>query len=270
MDERHEETKGVRGWLLPSRRSVSWLVYLSEAAGDDEGGGEEEWDAEVHGGLLRTFPQGGYRRGTGGSAGDDDGEGEGGDATVDCGSHDGNLQVGWLLGKDDEGGGVDDDATSTHPVFLDSWFDHVNPYTGMPEPHCVLYVVERSSGEERIKHISAPWSIDAAGGGNVADFVGRRSKLEAAASSSAPSTSLFVRASYARRFRLLEDRDAWTRGAAPAGSLVEDHVPRPGTLVAFDSVALPHEVTAVRRGRRVALAGWFHEATQPLGGGVPR
>ena len=38
LDEHHEETKGVRGWLRPSRRSVTWLVYLN-------------------GGILRCFPR---------------------------------------------------------------------------------------------------------------------------------------------------------------------------------------------------------------------
>jgi len=29
MDERHEEMKGSNGWLLPSHRSLSWLIYSS-------------------------------------------------------------------------------------------------------------------------------------------------------------------------------------------------------------------------------------------------
>ena len=41
MDERHEETKGPRGWIQPSRRSVSWLIYLS--------------DANIQGGELRSL-----------------------------------------------------------------------------------------------------------------------------------------------------------------------------------------------------------------------
>jgi len=38
-----------------------------------------------------------------------------------------------------------------------------------------------------------------------------------------------------------------------------------GTLVAFDSVSLPHEVMEVTAGNgrvRAAIAGWFHEETQ--------
>ena len=38
--------------------------------------------------------------------------------------------------------------------------------------------------------------------------------------------------------------------------------PLGGTLVLFDSVAVPHEVLPTLRGERLALAGWFHEACQ--------
>jgi len=46
-DEHHEECKGVRGWSTPTRRSLSWLVYLNEP----------DWDAGRDGGCLRTFPR---------------------------------------------------------------------------------------------------------------------------------------------------------------------------------------------------------------------
>jgi hypothetical protein len=67
MDERHEELKGPKGWLLPSRRSLSWLVYLSD----------ENWTLEQNGGALRSFPQQ--------------------TPPQQPAQHDGNLQVGWLL-----------------------------------------------------------------------------------------------------------------------------------------------------------------------------
>jgi len=65
MDERHEETKGPRGWMLPSRRSVSWLIYLS--------------DADIQGGELRSFVKKNFNSNE-----------------QEVGSHSGNLQVGWL------------------------------------------------------------------------------------------------------------------------------------------------------------------------------
>ena len=44
-------------------------------------------------------------------------------------------------------------------------------------------------------------------------------------------------------------------------ALVEPHG---GTLVLFDSVAVPHQVEETLEGERVAIAGWLHEAQQPI------
>ena len=65
LDEHHEETKGNKGWLLPTRRSVTWLVYLNDA-----------WQPE-EGGSLQTFPRQPL-------------------AQFPVGAHEGNLQVGWM------------------------------------------------------------------------------------------------------------------------------------------------------------------------------
>ena len=62
MDEKHEELKGTRGWRTSHRRSLSWLLYLSD---------------EQTGGSLRGY----CRHATGGCG---------------VGAHEGNLQVGWL------------------------------------------------------------------------------------------------------------------------------------------------------------------------------
>ena len=35
-----------------------------------------------------------------------------------------------------------------------------------------------------------------------------------------------------------------------------------GTLLLFDSVAVPHSVLPTIEGERIALAGWFHEDQQ--------
>ena len=86
MDEKHEECKGSKGWLLPSRRSLSWLIYLSDA----------DWTLAHNGGALRTYPP--QRL-----------------AQPREPTHDGNLQIGWLHGNDKSG---------SRPVFLDSWMRH--------------------------------------------------------------------------------------------------------------------------------------------------
>ena len=72
LDEHHEETKGVKGWLMPTRRSVTWLVYLNDG-----------WEKE-EGGALRCFPRDEKNMST----------------DVQVGSHVGNLQVGWVNGCD--------------------------------------------------------------------------------------------------------------------------------------------------------------------------
>ncbi|KAL7479273.1 hypothetical protein ACHAW6_005014 [Cyclotella cf. meneghiniana] len=274
MDERHEESKGPRGWLLPSRRSLSWLIYLSEAEDNkkyDESRNNDdsntiEWDAEQNGGLLRTFPQKYFRPKS--NIGLED--------TVPCGSHNGNLQVGWLLGKENESFRSYDDESCpqfTHPVFLDCWYHHRSLYTGGLEPHGILYVVRNqivdglsttcSSKEKQIEYITVPW-LPFAFQGNVMEFLKHRTMLESNPEHS--SERLFLDRHYASQFKLLEDRETWDRGSNPEGSVVEDILPKRGTLVVFDSVSLPHEVTPVIKGSRAALAGWFHEETQPLGG----
>lgn len=53
--------------------------------------------------------------------------------------------------------------------------------------------------------------------------------------------------------------------AATTGSeyFVKDVPPLGGTLVLFDSVALPHEVLPTVGRERFACSGWFHEDQQP-------
>eukprot|EP00931_Biecheleriopsis_adriatica_P118510 TRINITY_DN93896_c0_g1_i1.p1 TRINITY_DN93896_c0_g1~~TRINITY_DN93896_c0_g1_i1.p1 ORF type:complete len:407 (-),score=64.22 TRINITY_DN93896_c0_g1_i1:4-1224(-) len=85
MDERHEETKGQGAYESESRRSISWLLYLSPDGWDTPG-------ALGSGGSLRGY----CRSGTGAA----------------CGAHEGNLQVGWL---------AEEASHFDEPVFLDSW-----------------------------------------------------------------------------------------------------------------------------------------------------
>ena len=82
MDERHEEIKGLKGWLTTSRRSISWLIYLSD----------KDWTSSDNGGELRSYPQACNVANT-------------------VGCDDGNLQVGWFkVGKASD---------TVFPAFLD-------------------------------------------------------------------------------------------------------------------------------------------------------
>jgi hypothetical protein len=91
LDEHHEETKGVQGWLRPSRRSVTWLVYLNE-----------NWDSS-EGGILRCFPRSEKQFFT--ETQYDNNNDDGGSNAMQqqqqqqqqqVGAHNGNLQVGWI------------------------------------------------------------------------------------------------------------------------------------------------------------------------------
>ena len=235
MDERHEETKGSRGWLLPSRRSISWLIYLSDP----------NWNIDVNGGQLRSFPQEKVHTVEPG--------------WLETGCHDGNLQIGWLA----------DEGTSSLPVFLDSWYKARSPQSGNVEPHCILYVVRDTQGHE-IEYITRPWVNDSVQGASAADFVKTQANLDEQSpqkfgkGGEGGGNCLFMRHIYAKQFHLIEDRDSWLEGHNPFGSTIDEVVPERGSLILFDSVSVPHEVMLVKVGTRAALAGWFHEETQPF------
>ena len=235
MDERHEEMKGAKGWLLPSRRSVSWLLYVSDE--------DDTWTLEEHGGALRTFRQPTTR------------------ADQES-THQGNLQVGWLLPPETTtttSEGQQQQAPS-EAVYMDSWFPFETP-DGRKEPFCILYTTtttvsdDSKGGEEELTYVSKPWSNDVLQGMASADFIKQYQQ------------ELFVSEEYADRFVLIEDRQEWDSSGddtAPRGTIVEDTVPLRGSLVVFDSVLVPHQVETIKKGTRLALAGWFHEATQPF------
>jgi len=85
FDEFHEELKGTKGWLVPYRRSVTWLLFMNSG-----------WELDRDGGGLRAFAL---------------------NATCDwpVGADDQNVQVGWHV---TEGSG----EAHASPVFLDAFF----------------------------------------------------------------------------------------------------------------------------------------------------
>jgi hypothetical protein len=241
LDERHDELKGAKGWLRPSRRSLSWLIYLSDPG----------WTLEKNGGALRSYPQ---QRNLAEDA-----------STLFDSTHLGNLQVGWLLVLSLSLLGSDQ---KSQPVYLDSWLlvrgvVVSSDDTIVPDPHCVLYTL--TEGGEK-QYITRPWLNGAVHGMSAADFVHAWAKQDSTSTSTSTSTdrpcTLFLNSEYARQFTLLEDRSAWDAGQDPRGSTTVDIVPQRGSLVVFDSVTVPHQVELIKDGTRVALAGWFHEATQ--------
>jgi predicted 2-oxoglutarate/Fe(II)-dependent dioxygenase YbiX len=227
MDERHEETKGPRGWMLPSRRSISWLIYLS--------------DFDVQGGELRSFVQDGFAWEPG--------------AGVEVSSDRGNLQVGWLHNMMDGSS-----SSGVLPVFLDSWYRPLASEREVDvdidvdmEPFCIMYTIQ----DGKQVFITKAW-MNTMVVESFADFIKMQASLGTTGS------GLFTSKFYAKNFKLLEDRQLWENDMIPPGSTIEDVKPKRGSLVMFDSVTVPHEVLVVKGGVRTALAGWFHEQTQPI------
>ena len=179
VDEHHEETKGTEGWRAPTRRSVTWLVYLNER--------------DVAGGRLRAYER---RRPIAG------------DAQVGA-TADGDLQVGWLRASAAD--------PVERPVFLASRLHD-------KEGNCALRVGD--AVVSRPFHASPTLYVNA-------DFV---------------LQSLFLDASLAKRFQRLEELRTPLNPDPPIQGEYEsrDVAPLAGRLVMYDSVAVPHEVLAVR------------------------
>lgn len=254
MDERHEETKGDRGWAATSRRSVSWLVYLN-APGWDGDGPEPSPEAERGaGGALRIYCRDGV--------------------VTPAGAHESNLQVGWLAEAASAspvggrwGSRAGEDAAAglppagpQHPVFLDCWVRPPAETAGRvgrgPEaagssadqPLYALYRLGADGG--RRSYLTPPfapgsmeWPQQTGSGMTAAD-------LASAFASQLPAA--------------LRPAFCGVEAIGGAGQRPLDVSPLGGTLVLFNSAALPHEVLPVRSGRRFAMAGWFHEPQQPF------
>jgi hypothetical protein len=245
MDERHENTKGEKGWMNDTRRSISWLLYLN-----DHNWGSAE--SENAGGELRAYCR---------------------KSRTGCGSHEGNIQVGWLS-KDSKRVDRWDDKEKFDPVFLDSWVktptmrmvdeerntdadsDVDDPYSSLQwRPLSALYrLTGESSSQVQPQLQPQPQQRE-----YLSDAFGPDSpswpsdtNLDPAEFASALASQL--PASIRNSFISTEATHEQPMDISPTG----------GTLVMFDSVAIPHEVLLTTKGERLAMAGWFHELQQPF------
>lgn len=209
LDEHHEETKGTKGWRYPTRRSVTWLVYLNDGWTADEGG------------ALRCFPRSDREL----------------SRNAQVGAHQGNLQVGWLKGKD--------------PVFLDCF---------RPSGGAALYCLTAAKGKEGTKEDEIQIL-------SSSDFDVPRQPIDFTKFMASQYQGSFQQISTSRLDPRFVSADVATN-SAPASLAVEesstmDVVPSAGTLVLFDSVSLPHQVQPVTgRRQRIAATGWYHEESQ--------
>ena len=231
LDEHHPATKHMPPADESHRRSVAYLLYLSDGA-------------SLAGGALRAY----HRSNVAGQC--------------CCGAHDGNLQVGWLERRDGaspvfldgwvppawmrsnhspaeyrrllEAGGQMDDG-SEEERFAEAC-----------QPSSLLYIVERQHDiEVRVNLTGAITAEDPefCGAGLEPDEFIERLR---------------------GRLRDEQSREHFS-------GVGQCHHPRQravevdavgGTLVLFDAVCVPHEVLPVESGVRMCLGGWFHERAQ--------
>jgi 2OG-Fe(II) oxygenase superfamily len=144
---------------------------------------------------------------------------------------------------------------------MDSWFPIAANPEQPPEPHCILYTRNPQSNERVF--LTKPWLTEWLGGVSMPEFLKAQQNQQIG-----DDNSLFLRKDDANKFALIEDRPAWDNGSLPDGTTAEDIAPIRGSLVVFDSVTVPHQVELIKKGNRVALAGWFHEETQPFPEGI--
>ena len=243
VDEHHEELKGVAGWKQPTRRSISWLIYLNDPS---------TWNPEANGGQLRCFER----------------------LNTNISQHNiytqvgarpnGDLQIGWLRATPIDN--VD------RPVFLDSrqHYEHGK---------CAMYIVKGngnndnidSTGSNNIEYITNVFDA------NPILYMNAGSE----ANDKLAQKLLINRADLAKRFHYIEppkskfgdllasdNTSSSSTSSSSYSTLPEfdekslDIDPIGGTLVLFDSVSLPHEVLATIDRERWATSGWMHEVSK--------
>ena len=273
MDERHEDTKGEKGWLNETRRSISWLLYLN----DQDWGSAE---SGTSGGELRAYCR---------------------KCRTQCGSHEGNVQVGWLpLEKKDtdsnnnnrnnKGSAIEIDwenGDEFEPIFLDGWVktsvDDIHleakkaqDYKVDEDPSCPSLQWHPLSALYRIVDVNVNVDVDV----DVDETDGdsqteqqqhqhqQREYLSGTFGPNSPTWPSDTNLDPAEFSNALASQlPASIRNKFISTEAIHerpiDVPPTGGSLVLFDSVAVPHEVLPTTKGERLAIAGWFHEIQQP-------
>ena len=181
----------------------------------------EEWVAERDGGALRTHERAEPSLSHVGARGPD-------------------LQIGWLRATPNEG---------EQPVFLDA--RRAGTVAGRPECNCMLYVCAADGTKRDLS--AEPFAASPALYISGGDFFARKLLVD--------------RPADAERFHLIDSPKSAASALLPpvgetgedGGERVRDFSPRAGTLILFDSVAIPHEVLPTKGRERFACSGWFHE-----------
>ena len=239
VDEHHEELKGTAGWLKPTRRSLSWLIYLNE-----------NWNSDRNGGCLRCYE----RR--------DDHE-----ISHRVGSRpNGDLQIGWLRPSLQD--------PFERPVFLDAqcMSDGISTDgTGIASRnhhYCAMYIDDPIA-----PGVTSTTTTSSFPKYYISQLFSAHPTLFVAGGEFLTQQLLIQRKDYANRFYFIEPPKSlitdWIgriRGSQRTNEneSTMDVAPLAATLVIFDSVTLPHEVLPSWDRPRWATSGWMHEDQQSI------
>ncbi|OEU14434.1 hypothetical protein FRACYDRAFT_188012 [Fragilariopsis cylindrus CCMP1102] len=226
VDEHHEELKGKDGWNKPTRRSISWLIYLNEPG---------SWIPSRDGGQLRCYerqskPTYSSRIGA---------------------SMNGDLQIGWLTASS-----INND--NEIPVYLDA----KNHNHG----ECAMYfVLEDNNGvgviSKRRNYITKPFKTNPILYVSGSELLVKKFLIE---SSDIAVRFRLIEPPKSKLDDLLvmknNNNNANMVVAENTEEIIDDIDPFGGTLVLFDSVTLPHEVLETKNKKeRWACSGWFRK-----------
>ena len=169
------------------------------------------------------------------------------------------------------------------PIFLDSWIKtstnelcNENPVDGDNEetllwhPLSALYRLEQTYTDE-ISKLSSSHKGLSNNDHNIRYEYSQREYLSKPFGANSPGwpsdmnlePSEFAKALSCQLLDIdLRNRFVGIEDIDDPNMIVVHILPTGGTLVMFDSVAVPHEVLGVEKGGRLAVAGWFHEMQQ--------
>ena len=261
VDEHHEELKGKVGWYQPTRRSISWLIYLNDRT---------TWNVDQDGGCLRCYERQQQQK----------------QPTTTTSSQllypvgarsNGDLQIGWLR-PDYIIDPID------RPVFLDARYSNRNINNNNKDNrqlrnYCAMYI-DGTTYNEFTKEFDKKY---------ITNGFNPNPSLFVAGSELLMQQLFITRKDLAPRFQFIEppksrlqdllnqynnNKNTYQLTSTSSGGeflsssssadlpLHQDIPPLGGTLVLFDSVTLPHEVLPTLRKARWAASGWLHEDQQ--------
>jgi Rps23 Pro-64 3,4-dihydroxylase Tpa1-like proline 4-hydroxylase len=230
VDEHHEELKGVAGWSQPTRRSLSWLLYLND----------NDWNPDKNGGYLRCY----QRR------------------AIQCASPvgarpNGDLQIGWLRPS------VLDPIE--RPVFLDAQVSGSSSSTSTSSNNddtCSMYIDTDAPSTTTTtltkQYITKPFNA------HPALFIAGSEMLIQKLYVTHPEYAIRFHLIEPPKSKLNSILSQIKGPTTFDDETIIDVPPLGGTLVVFDSVSLPHEVLPSHGKERWAASGWFHEDQQQI------